>query len=296
MSKTSNSSNLTAEQRLQIFKRHMDLVEKNNRTSPILKFVHRIFSNMEPQLLKIGNKSLDMLKNKRIWSRGLPRIIPWTMGKILHYSFFRAQVLTLDELKILIENLNKSSGDFIATIGACPCRKGMRIFSKEIPTCTDIQIFWHGPLYKSVNPDYQYISGADLSKRLDLFDKLGLVHTVFGFCYKEGTELALCNCDREVCFPLRAEIDKTFRITPGFAIMRVDPNKCYTACPNREKCMKICPVNARKLSKANQKIYVNRDCIGCGVCMNVCSKDANKLVPRKRKYIRMIPKVMAERS
>ena len=146
---------------------------------------------MEPTLLRIGNWSLSVFKNKNVWSKGLPKLVPWIIGKLIHTIFFKSQVLTLEELKILLNRLEESDPNFIATIGVCPCRKGMDQWSDTIPAFTDIQIYLHGEIYIQYHPEYKKISVKELIKKLEHFDKLGLVHTLSIYVDKLGQRIQL---------------------------------------------------------------------------------------------------------
>ncbi len=279
------------------FERHIKIIETYENELFFVPWIRNIFSIVEPQLLKLGNWALKNFKNEHIWFKGPAQVVPWIIGKLIFTSFFHSQVLTLQEVKNLLLNLEEGYSGFIATIGVCPCRKGMNIYSEEIPSRTDIQILTHGPIYMKHHPDFKRASASELVKKIDEFDKLGLVHMVFGLCDREGSEVAICNCDKDVCFPLRSEIQKTYRIIPGFSVVIVDKNKCTDQCSVKEKCVNICSVNARHISSKNNKIFVDtKTCIGCGVCMNLCPEKANKLVDRKKKYVRFIPRFMVERN
>ena len=253
------------------------------RASFSLQFpgIIRLFSRFEMYFMKF---MFILLKNKYLYKNRLIRFIPE------YLSFYAANgvrpvVYTLEEIKNIINQLYKTyypssedSYDFL--IRPCPCRDAQRKYSKKLPNITDILFVKNMKKYPKTKDNY-FINREELFKKLEFFDKIGLVHMVLGCMGVNGAGINICNCHKSVCYVLQAvlgrDIKRGLKKGPSIASVNVDKCKGVDQCG---ECLKRCVFHARKVID-NKSTVISENCYGCGLCANSCPENATIMIPRE---------------
>ncbi len=269
---------------------HLGLVSNFMLHEPgYVKLVRYLFAFLEPYVLALGELGVRHFGRRGLFFRGPLKIIPLLLSWVAK-RFFLSEVYTREEVENLMHNLARKYTFTIASQGICPCRKALQKYSTTLPNATDFQILAHTTIYPKIQHEYRQVPVDFVIKKLQQYDRRGLVHMMFGICGIQGSEIAICNCHASVCFPLRAAIVGLFPVVPGYRIMKVVPEKCDATCSVQTQCIKICPLRARQFS-SDHKIFVNAaKCIGCGVCRGVCPENANEMFERGKKFRRILPR------
>ncbi|NVM02564.1 MAG: 4Fe-4S binding protein [Candidatus Helarchaeota archaeon] len=212
--------------------------------------------------------------------RFIPEYIAQIAGNGVNPSVF-----TLRELKQVLNSIYENHdgslvGKPVILIRPCPCRDALRKYSKILPNITDI-IFTNNKKNYKQNKDNKFITKDELFKKLDFFDKRGLVHIVLGCMGVDGTGINICNCHKSVCFVLQAVLARGFLngLKKGPSIAKVDPTKCK-GIDECGECLSRCIFHARDILN-NKGNIIEENCYGCGLCANSCPKKATIVVPRK---------------
>ncbi|MHA1270611.1 MAG: hypothetical protein ACTSPY_12535 [Candidatus Helarchaeota archaeon] len=224
-----------------------------------------------------------LLKKDQLYRNRLIRFIPE------FFSYFAANgirpvIYTLDELKKIINridhnyiSLSNESPAFL--IRPCPCRDAQRKYSKKLPNITDI-LFTSNKKNFSETKNNRFITKSDLFKKLDYFDKKGLVHIVLGCMGVNGGGINICNCHKSVCFVLQAVLGRDMKrgLEKGPSVAVVDQNKCK-GIEECGICLERCVFHARTVENGLGKVVLE-NCYGCGLCANSCPEHATIMVLR----------------
>src|SRR5271157_166645 len=273
---------------------HLGLVSNYMLRMPWpVKMFRYFLAFMEPYFLRLGEMAVRHFGRRGFFFRGPLKIIPLLLGWVAK-QFFTSEVYTCEEVEHLLRNLRRKYRFTIATQGICPCRKALGKYSTVLPNATDFQILADSRIYPKIYNEYREVPVEFVIKKLRDYDLKGLVHTVFGICGVEGSEVAICNCSATVCFPLRAAIVGLFPVTPGYTFVKVEASQCDPDCPQKAWCLKICQMRARQIGQDGRVMVNAMKCIGCGVCRPVCPNNANTLVERGKKYRRILPRILLE--
>jgi Pyruvate/2-oxoacid:ferredoxin oxidoreductase delta subunit len=265
------------------------------REPKFIRLIRHLLAFLEPYALFIGELGVRHFGRRGWFFRGPLKVVPLLLSWLAK-RFFLSEVYTREEVENLMRNLSRKYTFTIASQGICPCRKALHKYSRTLPNACDFQILANSNLSPKIHPDYRQVSVEFVIRKVKEYDRIGLVHMMFGICGLEASEVAICNCHSSVCFPLRAAIVGLFPVIPAYHFMKVVPTKCDPACPVQVKCVKICPMRARQVDP-DQKMRVNaKKCIGCGVCRNVCPIGANEMVDRRRKFHRILPRGLLEEN
>ncbi len=242
------------------------------KESKIQRSIHKVYAVLEPTILKI----MDMLlKSKFFTENRIGRALFKALAKMLWF-LPHGVVVDYRVAENIIKMIAESGNGHIA-IGPCVCKRALGV--KEEPYITDMTILYGAEIYKEVLEDeYRELTPDEALKLLKEFEKHGLVHELFA-CMNSGQwTFVICNCDPKHCVPTRAYLKIGEGIFPGPYKALVDEEKCL-GIEKCGECLKICSFNA--IEERNGKAFVNDRCMGCGLCINRCSGNARKLVPRE---------------
>ena len=175
-----------------------------------------------------------------------------------------------------------SSAKYIA-VGPCACRDhaaiqdGKRRCDKPMDVCL---VFDKVAEYWAEKKIGRLISHEEAVEVLNISAKAGLVHcTTNNQTFGEHMSGMICNCCPCCCFILQGVL-KT-RGQQGLAQSNFSPVIDKNNCNLCKKCIKECPVDALYHHKphlddqSDNFVALNeKECLGCGVCTNVCSENA----------------------
>ena len=192
---------------------------------------------------------------------------------------------TIEESKAIVKNVFRNNPDVLVVNRVCPCRAATNTILKkngepydDKPIVTDIA-FLTKPnkltYSKGAKGFMKFITIKEVLKKLDQFEKAGLVHSFMGACPSiyGAALMVICNCHPNICLPLVWFKKKRYSFFyEGHNKAVVDLDKC-TGCG---KCIPRCPINARRL--VNGKAVVLDHCFGCGTCRVVCEPNAITMI------------------
>ncbi|RLE65786.1 MAG: hypothetical protein DRJ38_03250 [Thermoprotei archaeon] len=242
------------------------------KESKIQKSIHKLYAISEPMILK----TMDLLvKSKFFTENRLGRAMFKALAKMLWF-LPHGVVINYKVVEKIIRKVAESENGHIA-IGPCVCKKALGV--KEEPYITDLTILYGAEIYKEVlEEEYRELTPEEALKLLKEFEKYGLVHEIFA-CLNKGTwTFVICNCDPKYCVPTRAYMKVGEGIYPGPYRAVVDPDKCL-GIDECGKCLKICSFGA--VEERDGKAFVNDKCMGCGLCIDQCSGEARRMIPRE---------------
>lgn len=194
-------------------------------------------------------------------------------------SFVNGEILTLDEVREMLGSIFE--GGYTVAIGTCPCRRALNMLSDDVPNNTDMVIgLWAEDYLRHYPGLYHRIDQAEAEELVKSFNRHGLMHQLYGFQSREGAAYVLCNCDSEVCIPLRAQKARGYQsFRKGRSQAIVDEVVCL-GVEECGACLLRCPFDARVVDRG--KGAVKQDmCFGCGLCVSTCRGKATGL-ERKR--------------
>ena len=174
-------------------------------------------------------------------------------------------------------------------IGVCYCRHKMQHLGKDCDAEKEICMTFNNTADSLVRHGVARRAGA--AEGLDLLQKARDMNLVqFGENVREKVNF-ICNCCGCCCEALIAARHFGFLHpvhTTGFIPEIVGAN-----CNGCGKCVSLCPVEAMTLVSSNDPFRplskmakLEEDlCLGCGVCLTGCRKNAIKLRPRTKRVI-----------
>ncbi|MGE5405799.1 MAG: 4Fe-4S dicluster domain-containing protein [Candidatus Saccharibacteria bacterium] len=163
-------------------------------------------------------------------------------------------------------------------IGDCVCQTALK--KEREPRRKDMVLLYSADIYNNIVKTYDPIGTAEEAKTyLKRFHEAGLIHNVL-YCFNSGKwTFVLCNCDNEICVPLRLHLRGKPMMMAGPEIVSFEQDKCL-GIENCGRCLARCSLKAS--SEVNGKSHVDYDkCLGCGLCVSTCQGQARKLVARK---------------
>lgn len=243
-------------------------------------WLHAFYAKIEPGVVWLIDK---LLKNRLLSGTRPGRAILTAIAKALW--FLPHGVVVEHEAALrLIDSLPEDSH---IAIGPCVCKRGIGV--KEEPYYTDMVIMYGARAYKLAHPeDYKFISKEEAKKLLKEFHEHNLIHEVFA-CFKaKSWAFVICNCDPRYCIPTRSYILTGEGVYPGPLVASVDGEKC-AGLESCGACAKLCSFSAIKPSPQGKAAVDPLKCMGCGLCVDRCPRNARKLVPRESYSPRFLP-------
>jgi len=169
--------------------------------------------------------------------------------------------------------------DFIAVMD-CPCKKALHAPDWTINSCLSVgektSRFWVDQCGKKYNA--RKISQKDALDLIKKFRAKGYLTQAFFKVATGGSTGVICNCHKDYCVSLKAtEFAKKFRndfsmaVDSGYSCAHT-PEKCGKC----ETCARICQFNAVEFN-GDGRIYKKEICLGCGLCVEHCPREAIQL-------------------
>jgi Pyruvate/2-oxoacid:ferredoxin oxidoreductase delta subunit len=228
------------------------------------KAYRELFYSGHPFELSAGNYTLY---------RVIPAVEPTEKTIEINKSLeVQRQVLPFEVLK---EYLSKA--DLFAVV-PCSCRNAAKYSGHPCERTDENFCVTTGFLAKSVLDQGvgRQITLDELMEIMKKAEKAGLVHETINI---QDTSVFICNCCPCCCGFLKSvkEFQNYNAITKANFVPRTDNNLC-SKC---EKCVEICPMDARyhhwpHSEDLSDNMIITREdlCIGCGVCASNCPKEA----------------------
>ena len=162
----------------------------------------------------------------------------------------------------------------------CVCQTATGQFKEPIEK--DMALLYTANLYTTakhtgIGEPYRLIETAEEAKdMLRYFDECGLVHTIM-YCHSSGKwTFVVCNCDDEICIPMRAyKAGRRDQVLAGPEICQLDTEKCV-GCG---KCVERCIFDANEM-RGEKSFLDPSKCLGCGLCVSTCEGNARSLTAR----------------
>ncbi len=223
-------------------------------------------------------RTIDYLATREwIYSHDLTkRLVDRVSHGIL--GFINGEILNVEEARRLIEAIDDDG--YTIALGTCPCRRARNMLSDEVPNNTDM-VFgpWAEGYIDNYPGLYTRVTREEALEALEGFDRHGFIHQVYGSPMWEGAAFVLCNCAKDVCIPLQAQMTRGYpAFRKGRSVAVVDAGACV-GVDECGLCIARCPFGAR--SASGGKSVVDREkCHGCGVCVVTCKGEATSLERR----------------
>lgn len=163
----------------------------------------------------------------------------------------------------------------------CVCQTALNRYRE--PVMKDMALLYIADMYTTmkhtgIKEKFTPIETAEEAKNmLRHFDECGLVHNVL-YCHENGKwTFVMCNCDDQVCVPLRSYMaGRSEEMSAGPEIVKLDSSKC-SGCG---KCVERCLFKANTIGKDGKSIVDTAKCLGCGLCVSTCETGARTLIAR----------------
>lgn len=154
----------------------------------------------------------------------------------------------------------------------CPCRSSRAEPCLPLDVCLII-----GEPFASLVIDHhprrsRWVSSKEAQSILELEHERGHVHHAYFKDAMLNRFYAICNCCSCCCGAMQAVRNGSPMIISSGYLSRVDKDLCIEC----EDCLSSCHFGA--LSMSEEGIHISQqDCMGCGVCVSVCSQDSLSL-------------------
>ena len=234
-----------------------------------------VYGFVEPAILKTTNfmyagPRRAKLYNKLATPKTLPReVVVTTEAACRFMDFIYTQ-----------ESENESPR---MAVTKCVCQTAAKKFKE--PVEKDMALLYTANLYSQlpvkrngVGEPYRLIETAEEAKEmLRYFDSCGLIHTIM-YCHGDSKwTFVVCNCDDEICTPMRAyKAGRRDQVLAGPEQVVLD----RTNCVGCGKCVDRCMFDANTIA-SDGKLQVEMDkCLGCGLCTSTCEGKARTMTVR----------------
>ncbi len=254
---------------------HLQFDDTLAKTGRIKIFLQGLYGKNEEWIIR----GLDKILRIRYLNRGGKPVLR-LLSRLLGLFMPTAEVVSYRNAVELLEALSHH-GELEIAVGPCRCQKSLNRRTGTLEK--DIVILFGAETYKRTLSNYRNITLAETKK---LFCKLlseGFVPSLFSCLQSKGWLFAICHCESEICFPLRAHLSAGSVFYHGQDIVRVNHEKC-TNCGN---CVTRCHFGA---NSANGKSDIDYSkCYGCGVCVPTCNGKARSMKSRENYRNRYFP-------
>ncbi|PKL36265.1 MAG: hypothetical protein CVV44_18810 [Spirochaetae bacterium HGW-Spirochaetae-1] len=258
------------------------------RTVPIGRihyFFHWLYGKYEPQVLILTDRLMGI---KLIYGNPLGRAFRKLIAIMAHFLPHGIIVTTraASNLVRYIESLPGTDEGPRLAVGPCVCQMSLDRWKE--PSCKDIVVLYGADIYLHLDRGYRIIDAEEAVEILETCRDAGLVHAL-DFCMQSGKwHFVICNCDSEICVPVRVYCATKKMLYPGPEAVSLNKQKCLG--PKKcGKCIAACMFMANYISEGI--VYADaKKCMGCGQCVRVCRGNAREMIPvGKYKHDHVIP-------
>ena len=232
-----------------------------------------IYGFTEPSILRATNFMLKTPKraaafNKMATPKALPReVVVTTEAACRFIDYIYAQ--------------ESENGTARMAVTKCVCQTSTNTFRE--PCMKDMALLYTADMYTTlkhtgIREPFRLIETAEEAKQMiRYFDECGLVHAVM-YCHSAGKwTFVVCNCDDEICIPVKAyKAGRRDQVLAGPEIAVQDISKC-AGCG---KCAERCMFDANEKTEDGKFRLNPAKCLGCGLCVSTCEQGARTMIPR----------------
>ena len=233
-----------------------------------------LYARNEPWILRILDVTL------RLFARLKAKPVLWVLARLIARFLPTAEVVTRERAVAPIDTLSALDHTGIA-LGPCRCQDA---FNRRNGTyMKDMAILYGADTYKKAFDTYEDLSPDEAKELLAKLEQEGMVPALFACMQSKGWLFVICNCESEICFPLRAHLQVGAAYSPGPDIVSLDTDKCVRC----GKCVDRCHFGANSLDGSSH-VDLSR-CYGCGLCVSTCAGGARAMVQREDYRSRYYP-------
>lgn len=216
----------------------------------------------------------------RLLSKLKGRPILWVLSRVLGRFLSTAEVVTVERA---IDFIDAISGMDAAEIALGPCRCQQALGKRDGTYMKDMLVLFGVEAYKSSSDECRDIGPEEAKELLRRLHDEGQMQTFFACMASQGWLYAICNCDGNICFPMRAHQAAGAVFHQGPDIVAVYEEKC-TQCGT---CVERCHFGANSLNGSG--LVDLSKCYGCGLCVSTCAGGARSMVKRENYRNRYYP-------
>ena len=210
--------------------------------------------------------------NKTPTPKALPREVVVTAEAACRFiDFIYSQQLENDSARMAVTK--------------CVCQTATNKFRE--PVEKDMALLYTADMYTSlrhtgIKEPYRLIETAEEAKEMiRYFDECRLVHTVM-YCHSSGKwTFVMCNCDDELCIPVKAyKAGRRDQVLAGPEIVSLDREKCK-GCDECGTCLDRCIFDCNTAGEDGRSTVDTSKCLGCGLCVSTCPTGARRMIRRE---------------
>lgn len=245
------------------------------KVGPVQYAVHWLYGVSEPLILKLVD-----------WALSQKMLTDTTIGKLClkavalsSWYFPHGIIVTTQAAENWIDFIAQSEGPKGArlAVGPCVCQKALNRWQE--PVKKDMTVLYGADIYYHLNLGYELVSAEQAKSILNDCHDAGLVHAL-EFCFQSGKwHFVICNCDKDICAPMRVYLHTGKFNYAGPEVVRHDES----ACLGKEKCGRCidrCIYGVNRASADAIELDI-RKCLGCGLCITTCKGGARHMIVRK---------------
>ena len=236
-----------------------------------------IYGFTEPMILRFTDFMLATPErarqfNKTPTPKALPREVVVTAEAACRFiDFIYSQELENDSARMAVTK--------------CVCQTATNKFRE--PVVKDMALLYTADMYTTlrhtgIKEPYQIIETAEEAKKMiRYFDECKLVHTVM-YCHSSGKwTFVMCNCDDELCIPVKAyKAGRRDQVLAGPEIISLDREKCK-GCAECGACLERCIFDCNAVGEDGRSTVDTSKCLGCGLCVSTCPTGARRMIRRE---------------
>lgn len=242
--------------------------------SRIQVMIDNFYARNEPMIIRVLDATTRLFV--RLRAEPILKLLSRLLGLVLPTG----EVVTTERALDFIDAVSVLDKTEIA-VGPCMCQKALG--KRKGTYLKDMVILYGAEAYKKAYPpEYKDLDGDEAKALLRKFQDEGLMPTFFSCLRSEGWIYAICNCDREICFPFRAHQAAGGVMYPGPDIVRLEVDNCI-GCGT---CVERCHFGANTMVDGRSQVDPSK-CYGCGLCVSTCNGQARSMAARqghRRRY------------